>query len=308
MLGLPEVGVRDSAKSHNCRVDVLCDWTEARALFASVRVSRSDVIDVLCENHVYREQDFAAEFADQLWWELRRRQRAGIKLFDVGKTGIECLTPWQSNPGYSFCLLASLREWYPKWAKRLNGSYQEQGELFERLSEQSLASRGWQPMRTGWSKTATQRLNDIVDALCAHFEEPAIAGAVSRWTKPQAKDAGLDLACQYPFLDSRGGRPRILVQCASGANWKDKLHTPSLRVWKKIIDFSNDPQRGFCLPHALLDDEFRRTSGSVDGLVLDRTRLIGLQADSESDWMKSELMSDLTAWLTPRVASLPAQS
>ena len=77
MLALREKGVRRSTRRHNSRVDVLADWIEGSALFGEGRISISDVKDELCDHEVYSCQDFAAEFVDILWAELRRRISTG---------------------------------------------------------------------------------------------------------------------------------------------------------------------------------------------------------------------------------------
>ena len=78
-----------------------------------------------------------------------------------------------------------------------------------------------------------------------------IVGGIGRWTKASAKDAGLDMVCERPFGDARGGRPLFFFQCASGADWTEKRRTPDLRLWTKLLDFSNEPQRGFARAYQL---------------------------------------------------------
>ena len=309
MLNLPERGFSSSVRSHNCRVDIAADWIEGSALLKQQRVSRSDILDNLCENHVYHEQEFAAVFLADVWVELRHRARfGGIAPLLIQAKAVEPQTDWSVNFAYSFCLLLSLCEWYPSWARKNVTSYIEQGELFERQAERSLIARGWRLLRTGWSATHVNKLSTVVGSVSSHLGEPIIRGGIGRWTTVDAKDAGLDLVCERPFRDSRGGRPLFFFQCASGANWSQKTRTPDLRLWKKLIDFTNDPQRGFALPYALPDQEFRHTCGSVNGMVLDRLRLAYPNEDQEAEWISDDLRTELNEWMSPKVETLPSDS
>jgi len=299
MIPLPSKGVRTSINAHNCRLDVLADWIEGSALFEGTRVSQSDVRDSLLEHDVYREQDFASAFVADLWLEIRRRiDRGHLTTLVIDANGVEAVQPWQQSSAHAFCLTLSLRDWY----SQIDESYIEQGELFEKLTEKSLLARGWRLLRTGWSSTRVNRLTATVEQISTHLVEP-VSGGIGRWTRPDAKDAGLDLICDRPFPDGRGGRPLYFVQCASGANWRDKLRTPDLRLWDKLIDFSNRPAHGFAIPYALPDDEFRQTANSVNGMVLDRLRLIGLPADV-GNWTTPALEAELKAWCSPRIDEL----
>ena len=300
MLPLPSNGVRRSVTKHNSRVDVLADWIEGSVLFGEARVSTSDIKDSLCEHQIYSSQDFAAEFVSDLWAELRRRiERGELTALAIDAHGIEPAHPWQDSPAHAFCLILALRDWY----SCADGTYTEQGELFEKLAERSLHARGWRLLRTGWSSKRVNQLSATVTAVSSHLGEPQIPDGIGRWTTPAAKDAGLDLVCDRPFFDDRGGHPLFFVQCASGANWNDKVHTPDLRLWEKLIDFSNGPVRGFALPYVLPDDEFRRTASRVNGMVLDRLRLVGLP-DKPDEWLRPKLCADLIAWVGSRVDGL----
>lgn len=148
----------------------------------------------------------------------------------------------------------------------------------------------------------------MVEDVAAHILETMNTGGLGRWTRATANEAGLDLVCARPFEDRRGGRPLFFLQCASGANWRDKLRTPDIRCWSKLIDFSNDPQRGFAVPFSLLKDEFRRSCCSVNGMLLDRHRLLSIPTDKPSGWIPEDLRENLLAWLRPRVEALPFHS
>ncbi len=302
MLTPPTVGV---AKG-NIRLDVLCDWIESSILFVDGELSDGDVFDVLIDENLFTEQDAAWQVVRDAWLELRRRQgwlgNASPIYFREQRLGVP--GPWQDFPAHSFCLALSLAKWYPGWAGLFGPSYVEQGRLFEEMTKESMKTLfpDWEIYPTGWTRTRTNKLRGVVREVASRLGEAQ--GDIGRWTTPRANEAGLDLLCYRPFEDRRVGVPVYLMQCGSGGNWDNKLHTPSLRIWTKIVQFAADPKKGFAMPYALLDDEFVEKCNLVDGLLLDRYRLLSA-GRANPDWLSPQLKADLVAWLSPRVAALP---
>lgn len=307
MLELPEVGFQTSVDSHNVRLDVLADWVEASVLLLGGKISSTEVVDVLCENEVYRSQDFARERIGDAWIELGRRMQAlggSTKPVALRRSGIEASCTWREVPAYAFCLVVAIQAWFAGWARQFGPNYTRQGELFERIVEEALRAQGWSTARTGWSRTHPRKLGQVIQRVADELAERVIPGG-QRWTKAGANEAGLDVLCFRPFRDGRGGRPVFLVQCASGARWEEKLGSPDLHVWQKLLDFSVHPARGFAIPFALCEDDFRHVCTRTNGLVLDRYRLLQAPWAVRCGWMTAGLRADLIEWLEPRIAQLP---
>ncbi len=202
--------------------------------------------------------------------------------------------------------MLSLQAWYHSWVERYFGSdYTQQGDLFERLTDASLAAQGWRTHRTGWNPSSHNKIRTVVSNVANHLSEPEIVSAIDQWLADEANDEGLDVVASRPFVDGRGGRPLVFFQCASGARWDRKLHTPDPEVWRKVISFSTIPQRGFAIPFSLLDDEFRKSAGKVNGLMLDRTRLLAPSIDGTMTWISKTLSRACISWLRPRIHVLP---
>ena len=91
-----------------------------------------------------------------------------------------------------------------------------------------------------------------------------------------------------PFLDNRSGFPVYLMQCASGQNWKEKVSEPNIDWWQQLIKFVVRPKKAFAIPFALSDDDFRRQCVRVQGLFLDRYRLL-TAARYHEKWVSSSL-------------------
>jgi len=309
MLAIPEIGFRPSVKTHNIDLDILCDWVESSVLFVDDRLSASEVVDTLCDAHVYQEQDFAAEIIEIAWNAIKRRQNwiGHGSPIRIQAKNIERILSWQQASAYSFCMVLACALYYKNWAGRFGSNYVEQGELFEVLAKESLEALGWHVYHTGWaSGLHMSDFQSIVSGVSDCLNEPFINNAMTSLYK-SAKEEKLDLVCYKPFIDGRGGKPVYFMQCASGENWEDKLKTPDLDVWTKLITFSSNPQRAFAMPFALQDDDFFKACNRVNGMLLDRYRLLSAGKDGK-DWMSPELKARLTKWLEPRIKTLPTDA
>jgi hypothetical protein len=314
MLPLPESGVRASMTRHNCDLQLFCDWVEGCLLFKNEeRLSRTDIVDILCEQGIYKDQTFASEWLDNVWNELERRQRLlrGATPFDVNARAISGKHTWKQVPEYAFCVLTPLLQASPKWLPKLNtkaelaAHYAQQGLLFERICDEALKGAGWQTHRTAWSRMNAARLPEIVTIVAQQVGEPEYPN----WTmnvSPNANEAGLDIVFFRVFYDKRCGFPVYLTQCATGADWDTKLHTPVVAVWRKLVDFAAPPHKAFALPHSLGAEELRRVTVKVEGIVFDRYRLH--DSSRPQNWCSRELTEDLKAFLSPLIANLPSDA
>lgn len=309
MLRIPARGVYRSVNSHNVSIDVLCDWIEGSLLFGESELSTTDVIDVLIENYIYDEQEMASQRVSDAWAELKRRQAClgdeasfSIKSHRISRRR----NSWEDTPAHSFCVLLSFAKWYSEWASQFGKDYTEQGEIFEELTKESLEVQfgGWQIHLTGWARTRPNKLTSVVEEVANQLGE--YKGKIERWSKPTANEAGLDILCYRPFPDGRVGVPVYLLQCASGGDWEGKLHTPRLEIWTRLIEFTARPKKAFATPFAFLDDEFIRNCNLVDGMLIDRYRLLSA-ARYKENWISKELRSRIIDWAAPRIAKLPSR-
>ena len=306
MLALPDEGLKHSIHVHNVDEDLLCDWIEANVLFCQPTFSGAELVDLLMEQQYYESQSFAWQLFDLLSFKLQQRAQAlgdGYPL-TLSDRLIEARGTWSEFLPYSFCLALSLARPFPVWANDFGRDFNGQAVLFEQLSQESLTRLlpRWSVHRTGWSATTPDRLKDIVRRLAG------VVGAnvwdLDTWVPEDGKDGQLDLACVLEFPDARGGHMAYLTQCASGKNWRSKLHTPSLELWSKLIDFAVKPGRCFTMPYALSDREFRASALTVQGLLLDRLRLLAPGRQIRA-WVPSTLGTQIQAWIGRRLGTLP---
>ena len=311
MLTKPTKGISRSVHAHNVDLDVFCDWIEGSLLFQDEpELSAPGIIDFLIEGqiyvHLYVHQEFAWQILENSWTELRRRQRllgTGYPL-NVDDRRLQRTGEWRDFAPLSFCLILSYAKWYKEWVRQFGKNFNEQGELFERLSKESLERLipGWAVHETGWARSHTRALAQVVAEVTRILDERT--GSAEGWTKKLAKDAGLDLECYRPFQDARPGLPVYFFQCASGGDWDGKLHTPHLRIWDKLVDFAASPKKAFVTPFSWRNPSLRINCNHVDGFVLDRFRILkpGLEV---RNWISEDLRTRLIQWLEPRVARLP---
>jgi hypothetical protein len=247
-----------------------------------------------------------ATILNRIWDELRRRARL------AGHTSHYIVQPHRllRRPDSShllpamFLLCLSCSDYYEVLRAAPHVDYVKQGDLFEEFCRISLAAQGWQVHRTGWaSATGAKKLRATVESVIAATGEDAIQ---ENWvaTYKDKNEAGCDLVSFIAYPDGWIGRPLVLLQCASGADYSNKLGTPDLSLWRKLIGFSVAPQRGFCTPRAFEPEPFRNVAGQVDGWLLERHRLLRPFANGATELPQS-LARDLRRWVRSRFRALP---
>lgn len=309
MLKLPDSGLKPYRNGqHQTDLSVFCDWLEGSLLFTKdEKVSHSAVIDIMLEEYLYDQQDKAKEFLADVWHEFERRQHAlGASYpIEIDTLRLTRASTWRQAAPYSFCLLLSFADRYKEWAKAFGGDFTEQGFLFEQLTAEALKNEldGWSIHSTGWSTATAAGLRQIVTEVQAMLGENA--GDLTKFPKYKtAKDAGLDVVLFRSFNDNRTGFPIYLVQCASGVKWESKRHQPNINDWKTFIDFAALPKKALAIPFALKNDEFWWACRNMDGMLIDRVRLLSA-GKRKSNWISPPVRRGVIAWMLPRVQLLP---
>jgi hypothetical protein len=309
MLALPNKGINRSVNSHNIDLNVFCDWIEASVVFADAEFSKSDVTDILIEEQIYKNPDFAAEMIENAWAVISRRVEYLSHPLGVSVDGnrIKRIDDWTVFPAYGFCLALSCVKLYSGLPALWGNNFVEQGALFEELTAESLRQtfQGWTVKRIGWSSTSNPvLLRDVFPTIIHDLNEIEAAEKDLHLTK-SVKDLGLDLLAFYSFGDMQASSPVLLVQCASGKDWQDKRHTPDTVFWEnKIISFNSRPMRGFAIPFSFAEPlDFRRDAAAVNGVFVDRYRLLKSFTQNNTS-VSVPLNTKLTDWMQTRVGQL----
>lgn len=310
MLLLPDTGIARSTKKHNVKSDILCDWIEGSILFDDNEdeLSITDVVDVLIDENICNNQDFAKDIVMNAWSELERRHNwiAPGMPFAISDSRVKRIDSWQQTPAHSFCVLLSLSQCYKGWWRCVSRqNYNEQGELFELLTQESLEKQfsDWQIKRVGWSSSQPISLSEIVNVVADYLGETA-SNNLDQDMLSKGKDAGLDILWFRPFPDNRVGFPVYFMQCASGQDWKTKVDKPIINHWRQKIEFIVLPQKAFAIPFALGDKDFKYWCTGVEGVFLDRYRLLGASRFCKH-WESSSLKERIIEWAIPKVSQLP---
>ena len=225
---------------------------------------------------------------------------------EVAKNRITRKLEWVRFPAYGFCLTLSCVNFYRKWVEERWGTASVRGALFEELAEESLCKSlgGWTVRRLGWSPANPAKLRDVIPSIISDLNE--VAGSeLDLHVDKSANELGLDILAYYSFGDAHASIPVLLVQCASGGNWQSKRQSPDLEVWNTVISFNSRPVRGFAMPFAYADaTEFRKDTRSVNGVFVDRNRLLRAFR-SATGGVSASLDKKLIKWLKPLVAAIP---
>ena len=308
MLAFPQIASWYSADQSNVDELALADWLEAIVLFDETRVSKNAVVDILLEEQICPSdaQDLAYEIATDGWAELLRRQRwGGIPAsVTIDDAGIEIGDEADRSTLWQFFVLLSVLKLYPDWAER-HRNYTVQGDTFERVVDAlcPVLLPGWESYRTGWSPNETKDIPGIVRELCKRLNVSGAAN-LSRWVGPKTKDGGLDIVCYRPFADAREALPTFFLQCASGRNWRDKVHTPNADTWQKYLDAAVKPSTGIVAPFVVDDKDLRLAALTGQVIVLDRLRMLSATRDVQFS-MEEDLCHDVQKRMQPRVDDLP---
>ena len=303
MLEIPDQGFVISTEKHNSITSTVCDWIEASCLFEEESVSKPQLVDVLKDLGIYSDSDFAFMYTDNLFNELDLRHKGMptsypfVRIRDTLKAN----GTWKDSLEYSFCLLVSLLPFYKTWRDEFSPNFVEQGALFEKITAFRLKNifPGWQVENYGWTQDnatpLTALMPDLAGLLCER------CGDLEYWADKRANDAGLDVLCVRRFPDERVGFFSLLIQCASGENWKKKLREPNIDEWSKYIDFACRPHKAVSIPYALDTDTYRKNVLKSAGLLFDRLRLFSHSTDA----MDAILAERIEAWMEPAIDLSP---
>ena len=308
MLQIPQKNFARSVSTINIRTVTLADWLEASLLFDEAEIAKSDVVDVLIEEQICDDgaQDLANEIADRGWAEIRLRQSWGGISPDlsIAANRLTFNANWRDDPIRAFFVLLSIQQLYPDWSER-HRDFATQGELFEKVAEEVCPGLlpGWTTVRAGWSPDNAVSINTIVADLCDRLNTLGSL-RLDEWTSNSANDGGLDIVCYREFPDSREATPTYFLQCASGTNWRNKIHTPSATSWMKYLDSAVQPSTGIVAPFVISTEEIRHAGLSGQITVFDRIRL--LHATYENQISLSEpVRQEVLDWVEQRVEDIP---
>ena len=305
----PTENVGRSVSFHNSDITVVADWIEALVLFFEEQggdgISVPDCVDYLIEEQIYDDQDYCTEFIGSVFAEIRFRASTCDRypiVIDDNRT-VRSVAEWREHPALAFCIVVSLLPFYSGYSTWVDGDYNEQGLLFEKITEAALRSwfPQWEVFRTGWAARDGTSIADLLNLIAERTVEVVRSEAPSILTGDE-KDLGMDIAAVRTFPDGRPSLPVIFGQCASGRNWPDKLPTPDASRWKQFLTLTHTPLRAFSLPFRLLGPDYESRRSQFKGLLMDRSRLI--PGEGEDSWLDDDTRVEIAAFVDERLVWL----
>lgn len=133
--------------------------------------------------------------------------------------------------------------------------------------------------------------SDLTEAVKLYCERSCEPEGFSKSFPATDRDLGIDVVSWFPFRDKRGAFVHLVGQCATGADWKEKLPELNPHKWTDHLNWAVLPVRFFATPIVLRKEANRRLSMD-GGLLLDRPRLLELaEMKPLGDGLRSELKS-----------------
>lgn len=239
------------------------DWIEFYLVCNCVDFSKAEFQDFI-ENSTgidVDEQDLG--FIDSVWDEIENREKLYGKNppFNVEDNVIRCnLATWKFQPHYCMCLIFSL-EGNPCVKDYTTAA---SGTLFEGIIKKATTKffNGIAYVY-GYPNEKLKDFSNRIDTI------DYVADLHS-----DIKDAGMDVLGIGPFNDGRKNDLSIIVQCATGRNWKSKIDDVNIDFWfgGKFLKFPLKPVKGFAIPRIMKPTDIEKESLRF-GLLIDRTRI-----------------------------------
>ncbi len=258
------------------------DYVEFKVAYTQDSVSREEIISDV--GH-FSGSDVDEGFVTSVWRELELRNSlyGEDPPYQIDEDGlIVPLKNWRTEcPYYMACLIFSL-EGNPSSEA---GSTTSSGKLFERLSNVSVRNYiNGETEVFGYPST-----NDIKSI-------SSLMNQTYRNFPIQAKDRGVDIF-GWKKADSRQNKVVILVNCASGDNWKSKTNELNIEAWKQYINFtSHSISKGMAIPKVISNNDELEEITLDTGILFDRTRLYKFFEDDEES-----LQNELAQWCENRI-------
>jgi len=267
----------------------VADWVELVLSLSESSFSKSKLASILRDNGA----DPGEAFASDVWRHLQRRaSRYSQEYYTV--SGDVVTTSPTALPGkeeYQLCLFFSL----------YGASTGTNPKLFERMSAVAINRYvGGQVFVFGWpvvgdtDPNISERMKQVSEAI----KEVLTEAPASRY-----KDRGVDIIAWKPFTERDGlhcsNQLVVLSQCSAGHNWREKTRELPLQSWTQYFRWGFDPIVAFIVPTIIEEDLWHEICREVNGLVLDRIRLVNLLADGIDE---EPLKTELAAWVIDQAA------
>ena len=242
---------------------VVADWIELYVATTGEMVSKAKLSSLLESSSGEEPRE---SFISDVWRELTSRKKLYKSApFSIDRLAIEPTEDQNPETTYIACLLIAL---YGPIDSSVNVA-----KLFERLSclaiKQYLSGEGivfgW-PVDADEETSIRERVIKVASRLNERYAEPP---------REKYKDRGVDVIAWKPFSEPRNSQVVVLLQCASGKDWRSKTRDLPLRSWEQYIHWSNNPIKAFAVPCVISSYDWHDVSKEA-GILFDRIRITNL--------------------------------
>ncbi len=263
-------------------VESVADWVELMLALEGGEISKATISSVIEGN---LGSEVPETFLSAVWRSLEYRSNLyNFPVYLLSERTVESRLDLVTRGEYLMCLILSLFG--------VPGNAQVPGKLFERITKEAVKNYlhgeaivfGWPFERIEGNDEPA--IMQMVKLLALTLSEKFCETPASRF-----KDRGLDVVGWTPHSDKRSSQVVILLQCAAGHNWVDKLPVPS-KAWCQYIHWASNPITAFAVPCVIGEREWHEASNDK-GILFDRIRIINLVKNGIED---AELREAVDSW------------
>jgi hypothetical protein len=307
------------------QTEVLASWTELSALATdNGSAMHGDMLEALRDSQLFSDAAGAQDSLDSatagspsavvsdIWATLQRRKTL------VGEAWPFLLTANSLSrradrkllsqvAAYATLLLieAASSKWYSKLAIPKSAPVRTWFEHIVAASASRLLGgathRFGAPFSAEWPKSFVER----VSHLASLFEMESRDADVKKYSSEEQQDDSLDVLARWKLCDEEEGSPYVLLQCATGANWKThKPGQPSMDLWQAYISWNGPQYKALAIPFTLRG-KGELANASIrhqSAIIFDRIRIAHGNPDEAID---AELRANLVGWCQEQFAKLP---
>ena len=249
---------------------------------------------------VEAEREYFEEVAEAALDRLATRQEYLGDQYPFSLHGALKANPDAANTAYAFLTTVTSVGWTNEEAPESAAS------LFEYVSAFALVGYlGGQGRARSYDfgfprRNSPASFYDAVEDLCHKMGEGNGCG-VSRSETAMEKDDKLDLVAWVPFGDNRPNQLSVFGQCATGANWQNKINElQPVDFCKKWLNKAPavTPSVAFFVPRHIEERYWSKVAYGEHRLVFDRLRIAQLLGEMDEDlarrcveWTESALKS-----------------
>jgi hypothetical protein len=259
--------------------DTVADWVELRLLLKNTEILRGQLFEDIGDIDDNEKSD--------IWEKLKDREAlyGPEGPFKINEDSVSPRIQTYDNPAYTMC---SLLNFFGN--ARNSGAT---GKLFERLS--AFAAKKY---LNGEVRIYGYPRAGNLSSILTEMNEKLGSQKV-----PARGDRGVDLIAWKPFTDKHPSHIVVLMQCASGKNWKTKTRDIGINAWYHYVNWAQEVMKGFTTPTVIERGDKFYEAGYDAGVIIDRPRLYNYTKDMVTT--DRQLYDEIKAWCEPKINSLP---